>query len=284
MREAQQHPATIGEAKQRPATIGGAKQHGAVIDEPLLAELTKWVAASGDGKVGLARPANAPKAANSKAVHLALGLDADADPDPLSKKGLEALLKTVKADQLGDGSWPAWPETRPPIFGNSDETLTVLATLALLPAAQAGDESAERARDKAVNWLAKTKSDDDPQSIALRLVLWKRLGRPDVESQPLVDRIKERQNADGGWSQSKKMPSDAWATGQALYALAYTGLTAADPSIARAQAFLVKTQKDDGSWPMTSRPTKPGETGSKDVNPITCAGSAWAVIGLARTR
>ena len=39
-----------------------AKQRGHAVDEPVLAELTKWVAESGNGKFGLARPESAPKA------------------------------------------------------------------------------------------------------------------------------------------------------------------------------------------------------------------------------
>ena len=193
------------------------------------------------------------------------------------------MLKTVKGDQVENGSWLSWPETRPPIFGNSDERTTALATLALMPAAASGDEQAKTARDRGVQWLAATKSDDDPQSIALRLVLWERLGRPAEECEPLVKRIRERQNADGGWSQTVDMASDAWATGQALYALAHAGIKPDDPSIARAHAFLVQTQRDDGSWPMVSRPTKPGGEGSQSQIPITAAGSAWAVMGLARS-
>jgi hypothetical protein len=162
--------------------------------------------------------------------------------------------------------------------------MTALATLAVLPAAAAGDDSAKAVRDKGIKWLAETKTDDDPQSIAMRLVLWKRLGRPDKEWQPLVRRIKERQNADGGWSQTTDMESDAWATGQTLYALAHVGIKPDEPVIASAHAFLVKTQLDDGSWPMTSRPVKPKGEGSKSLIPITGAGSAWAVLGLVRSQ
>jgi hypothetical protein len=260
-----------------------AKRRGHTIDEPILAELTKWVAQSGDGKTGVARPASAAKALNAKAVHFALALDTDPAPDKVSQDGMKLLLKTVESDQIENGSWVSWPETRPPIFGTSDESMTALATLAVLPAAAAGDNSAKTVRDKGVQWLAKTKTDDDPQSIAMRLVLWRRLGRPAEEWKPLVERIKRRQNADGGWSQAKEMASDAWATGQALYALAHAGIGPGEPVIARAHAFLIKTQRGDGSWPMTSRPTKPGGPGSTSLIPITSAGTAWAVIGLARS-
>jgi squalene-hopene/tetraprenyl-beta-curcumene cyclase len=260
-----------------------AKQRGHAVDEPVLAELAKWVAESGDGKFGLARPASAPKAASPKAVYFALALGADPNPNGVSLNGMKRLLKTVEDEQTENGSWSAWPETRPPIFGNSDASLTALATLALLPAAAIGVDSAKAACDRGVRWLTETKTDDDPQSIALRLVLWKKLGRPAVELEPLVGRIKERQNADGGWGQTKDMASDAWATGQALYALAHAGITPDEAVIARAHAFLAKTQRDDGSWPMTSRPTKPGGKGSTSLIPITGAASAWAVMGLVRS-
>ena len=45
-----------------------AKQRGHAVDGPVLTELTKWVAESGDGKFGLTRPASAPKAASPKAI------------------------------------------------------------------------------------------------------------------------------------------------------------------------------------------------------------------------
>jgi hypothetical protein len=261
-----------------------AKQRGHTVDEPVLAELTKWVAESGDGKTGVPRPAGVPKALNAKAVWFALALGAISEPDPTSKQGSKLLVATVKSDQNENGSWSSWPETRPPIFGNSDESMTALATLAMVPAAATGDESAKAVRDKGTYWLAQTKTDDDPQSTAMRLVLWKRLGRPAAEWEPLVETIKRRQNADGGWSQAKNMASDAWATGQALYALAHSGFKPDDPVIKRAHAFLKKTQRDNGSWPMASRPLKPGGAGSKSLIPITGAGSAWAVLGLVRSR
>jgi len=260
-----------------------AQRRGIAVDRPFLAEMTKWVAQSGDGKTGVPRPAGIPKALNSKAVQFTLGLGADPAPNDVSQAGMKLMLKTVEGDQLENGSWAAWPETRPPFFGGSNDSMTALATLAVLPAATAGDAAAKTTLDKAAGWVTRTKTDDDPQSVALRLVLWRRLGRSTEDCQPLVDRIKGRQNADGGWSQAPDMTSDAWATGQALYALAHAGLGPGEPAIARGHAFLIKTQRDDGSWPMTSRPIKPGGAGSTSLVPITGAGTAWAVIGLARS-
>lgn len=260
-----------------------AKQRGRAVDEAVLGDLTTWIA-EGEGKTGVARPADRPKAMNTKALSFALALGADPQPDAATQAGLARMLGTIKADQTDGGSWVAWPDTRPPIFGPSDDTATAMATLALVPAAAAGDEAATAARDRGAKWLTETKTDDDPQSVAMRLVLWQRLGRPAEELEPLARRIADRQNADGGWSQAADMASDAWATGQALYALAHAGLGADHPAVARGRAFLVASQRADGSWPMTSRPIKPGGEGSKSLIPITGAGSAWAVLGLVRSR
>jgi hypothetical protein len=266
------------------SALGEAKGRGVAVDETFLAETTKWVAESGDGKTGVPRPEGKPKALNTKAVYFALGLAADPHPDAVAQASMKRFVETIVQDQIDNGSWVAWPETRPPFFGDSDEAMTALAVLALLPAAASGDETAKAARDRGVAWLEATASDDDPQSTALRLVLWQRLARPGSQCEPLARKILERQNPDGGWSQAREMASDAWATGQALYALAHTGLKSGNPTIDRAHAFLARTQREDGSWPMTSRPTKPGGTGSNSLIPITGGGSAWAVIGLAKSR
>ena len=262
-----------------------ARQRGHSINEPVLAELTKWTTETmGDGKTGLARPAGIPKALNAKAVWFAMALGTDPQPDAATQAGLKRLWETVKSDQTETGAWAAWPETRPPFFGNSDESMTTLATLSLLPATKGGDEEAQAALDRGVQWLTETKSEEDPQSVAMRLVLWKQLKRPEKEWRPLVRSIKQRQNADGGWSQTQAMESDAWATGEALYALASAGMRSDAPAIQRARTFLIRTQRDDGSWPMMSRPTKPGEGLTQGQVAITGAASAWAVLGLVRSR
>lgn len=260
-----------------------AKARGHAVDETVLADLTNWMTQAGDGKTGVPRPEGRPKALNTKAIYFALALNADAAPNAASREAVQRFVETIKSDQLENGSWVAWPETRPPMFGPSDESMTALAVLALLPTAAAGDEPATASRNKGVEWLAATQSDEDAQSIALRLMLWTKLQRPVDEWRPLLESIRTRQNGDGGWSQTKEMASDAWATGQALYALAGAGVPPDDSALERGRAFLLATQREDGSWPMTSRPSKPDDSGAANLVPITGAGSAWGVIGLARS-
>lgn len=264
-----------------------AKLRGHAVDEPVLAEMTKWVSDSAYGTATSdveRTPEGTPKFLTPGPAWFALGLDADPKPDAAAQRELKLFYKTIEDCQTETGAWLSLPKTRPPFFGESDDSTTSLATLALLPAAASGDAEAIKARDKGVKWLAETKTDDDPQSVAFRLILWKRLNRPVEEWMPLAQRIKERQNEDGGWSQATDMASDAWATGEALYALAHAGVKSTEPAIARAQAFLTKTQREDGSWPMTSRPRAHLGIRAKNLVPIIGAGSAWAVLGLVRSR
>src|SRR5439155_1106742 len=79
---------------------------------------------------------------------------------------------------------------------------------------------------------------DTPEADALRLALYARLGRPAADREPAARRLLARQNSDGGWGQAKGMASDAFATGQALYALAEAGRPTDDPPVRKARAFL----------------------------------------------
>ncbi len=260
-------------------SLSDAHRAGYPVDRPLQDELTQWLTESGDGRTSQARPESAPHALNEKAVYFALALGAVHQRDAETQQALERLLETVSADQQPDGSWSSWPETRPPLFGHFDARATALATLALLPAAEGGSPEAQRATERALAWLDAAPDDGELQSLALKLVVGTRLGRSGEGLAPLVRRIRDCQRPDGGWSQTVELPSDAWATGQAIYALSRSGLPADDLAIAGGRRFLIETQREDGSWPMTSRPTHPGgEPGGP--GPITAAGSCWAVLGL----
>jgi squalene-hopene/tetraprenyl-beta-curcumene cyclase len=127
------------------------------------------------------------------------------------------------------------------------------------------------------------KPDEELQPTVLRLILWRRLGRPDSEWEPLEQELRHAQNDDGGWSQIRLAATDAYATGQALYALAEAGATTDDAAIRRGQAFLGKTQRQDGSWPITSRAIMGNGKVATKFEPITHAASAWAVMGLVRS-
>jgi hypothetical protein len=91
-----------------------------------------------------------------------------------------------------------------------------------------------------------------------------------------------RQNADGGWSQTRELGSDAYATGQSLYALSLAGVRAGRKEMRRGVSFLVATQREDGSWTMIPRET-PERKASKNLEPINHFAAAWAAMGLVRS-
>jgi hypothetical protein len=96
-----------------------------------------------------------------------------------------------------------------------------------------------------------------------------------------IDRLLRLQHPDGGWPQTPGDASDAHATGQALYALSLAGVMSTRKEVVRAAAYLVSTQKDDGSWQMIPR-SHPGAKPMTSPIPITYNGSAWATMGLMR--
>jgi hypothetical protein len=263
-------------------TLNEGKQRGYAVDDKALAELSAWALAKDDpAKVN-------PKQQERKQVHvnqtplmLALGFEAGDLTDPATRDGLKAMLALVLNDQDKDGAWRLMYVWEP--HGSTSDVMTTLALLAI-SAANAPDLGAEgkAARKKGLDWLAAATLAHTAQSDGLRLVLSKRLGRPPAEWEPFLKRLLGRQNADGGWGQTAGAKSDAFATGQALYALADVGLKTDDPAVAKARAFLVKSQQADGSWEMASRPGGPGGKSAKNLAPITYLGTAWAVLGLIR--
>jgi len=94
------------------------------------------------------------------------------------------------------------------------------------------------------------------------------------------------QHADGGWSQLDSLPTDAYASGQALYALNQSGeLDVADPAYQKGIAFLLRTQETDGSWHVKTRtfpfvPYIDSGFPHKGDQFISAAGSNWATIAL----
>jgi N-acyl-D-amino-acid deacylase len=53
--------------------------------------------------------------------------------------------------------------------------------------------------------------------------------------------------------QTDNLKSDAYATGEALWALHETGTSASDPVYRHGVDFLLRTQQEDGTWHVASR-------------------------------
>src|SRR5262245_3813372 len=225
---------------------------------------------------------------NSPAVYLAVMAQAVPGQTAIPAEELTRIAGHLVRHQEAGGSW-AWSlapaPNRPPPFFESDEVVTVLAEVALgphVPADPKTKSDARSSREKATAWLAKAKPTETTQALAVRLFRDVRAGQSAKDLRAGIDQLIARQNVDGGWGQDKGLPSDAYATGQALYFLSQAGVKPVRAELQRGVSYLVATQKDDGSWPMKSR-AHPGAEPFKNPVPITHFGSAWATLGLLRS-
>lgn len=201
------------------------------------------------------------------------------------------LTKLIADEQKPDGSWkPAGQLADMQKRGASDAqasaTRLFLLALATPPSAP---PDAEAARTKAAAFLAKKDTPTSMESLVFRTLFARRFSKPE-DADVLREQILKQQRGDGGWSSfiGENM-SDPLATGQVLYALQPSS---SDPrtagAIARAQQWLLRTQRDDGSWPVDithiskmdrSAPAK--AKSFKDATGIyTYWGCGWATIGL----
>ena len=270
-------------------TFNEAKQRGYPVKAELLADLAKWSKVRFLGP-DLEKPRGKEPGYNVVSlavIFLALTAEAVPHQESLAPEDLRRIAEYLPRYQEVNGSWemaPLWAGSPAPPVMDSHETWTLFASLALSQFVTADPNTPSAAREslkKAAEWLSQTKPADTTQSAALRLLVEAR-GGTSSELPPMIDRLLRRQNADGGWGQVRNLPSDAYATGQALYALSLAGMTRERREIQAAVRFLVDAQKADGSWPMTPR-AHPGKKPAKNTVPIVYFGSAWATLGLLRT-
>jgi hypothetical protein len=268
--------------------LAEAKSRGYAVPAATLADTAKWAK---ERLQGIDKPRDTRpgwKMVNTPAIYLALLAWAAPKQEAVSADELKRIAGHLVRHQEADGSW-SWSsapaQNRPPPVFESAEVATLLAYLALGPQVPADPKAKSPARDarqKAAAWLAKTKATDTTQAAALRLLVKVQAGEKAAALKPEIDRFLARQNKDGGWGQLRDLPSDAYATGQALYALGLAGVKNDRAEVRRGVAFLVGSQKGDGSWPMKSR-AHPGAKPMTNPVPITHIGSAWATLGLLRS-
>lgn len=95
-------------------------------------------------------------------------------------------------------------------------------------------------------------------------------GRTEASSLRLQEMLLGRQRSDGGWSLEVDGASDAFATGQTLYALKMAGFGDAESPITRGLSYLLARQDAGGSW----RTYRSGQGGAEKGETM------WAVLGL----
>ncbi|MBL7648347.1 MAG: terpene cyclase/mutase family protein [Candidatus Hydrogenedentes bacterium] len=270
--------------------LSEADRRGYEVDKQFITDTTETALGSVEKlmAVGLqANPANPPDprpmaaGVNIGAAFMAAVGSSLLPLEPGQRDTVTFIADDIVKKQRGDGSWEFFLSRSP--VNESQTTDAVWIIMALQADNRPGALDSRRgAIEKASAWLANASPPDNLQDKALGLLLASRAGKSRAEMQTPIDEILALQLEDGGWGQKADMPSDAFATGEVLYVLSLAGYTPADAPIQRGIDFLVTTQAEDGSWLMTSRATPDGSPGSsKLLTPITCAGAAWATLGLA---
>jgi ankyrin repeat protein len=214
--------------------------------------------------------------------YILLGLAAERYP---ASEATDAMARFLKRQQAPNGQWRILAH-RPPIESNDIE-VTAVSMRAMTVYAPAADRAAyQRAARLAGAWLAKaTPVTTEERAFQLMGFGWAGMSKTAIATAGRA--LKAQQRPDGGWAQIPSLPSDAYATGQALVALAESGaLAATDPVYKRGVQFLLKTQYADGSWFVRTRaiPIQPHfESGfpyGRDQF-ISAAATNWAARALA---
>jgi ankyrin repeat protein len=203
-------------------------------------------------------------------------------PDPAT----DAMTRYLKRRQAADGGWRIATQ-RAPIESSDIEAsaISLRALQAYAPQPQRADYT--RAIQKGVTWLLQAEAKTTEDHVYRLMGLGWAGGNNDAARRAERELI-ALQRADGGWGQLPALASDAYATGQALTALAEAGgLAATGPVYQRGVQFLLRTQLEDGSWYVRTRtlPVQPyfdSEFPHGRDQFISAAATNWATMALAR--
>jgi ankyrin repeat protein len=219
--------------------------------------------------------------ANSVAWEL---FDAGMNHEPRTQV-TDAIVRYLLASQTPDGGLPNSENRRPPMTSGRIQTAALAIFAMKNYAPETEKQSCEKAIARAVAWLEKaravTNQDHDFRLLGLA---WGG-GSAAIIGQE-AKALAARQLADGGWSQLPALASDAYATGEALFALGSAGrMRVIDPVFRKGIAYLVTTQASDGSWQVRTRSIwlqpylDSGFPYGRDQF-ISTAGTAWATLAL----
>jgi ankyrin repeat protein len=199
----------------------------------------------------------------------------------------DASVRYIKEMQSPAGNWEA-PESRRPPMNAGIYQATAMAIYSLKtygPPVEKADTGQALAR--AAAWLenARPAANQDRAFQVLGLV-WANARPAAIAS--AAKTLASSQRTDGGWSQFSTLESDAYASGQALFALNAAGMSPSDPVYAKGVKFLLNSQAADGSWHVKTRSIwlQPYFDSGFPYGPdqwISAAGTAWATMALSVT-
>jgi ankyrin repeat protein len=193
----------------------------------------------------------------------------------------------LMARQMPDGRWLGNGLNRPPSeYSLVSHTALAAGGLKSYPLPGRTREIAESLR-RAQRWLlsAEAKSSEE-RGMRLMGLVWTDAPRARVDE--AVRAVREKQEANGGWSQFGRTAADAYATGLSLYALHVAGVPATDEAYKKGIAFLLGSQYPDGTWLVRTH-SFPVQRYFESGFPygrhqwISTAATSWASLAIAQT-
>jgi ankyrin repeat protein len=196
----------------------------------------------------------------------------------------DSVAVCLASRQSQDGAWKV-NDVRPPLSGNPI-LYTALAIRALDVYAPPALRADTRRRIDAARAFLLQAEPPDTQDEAMKLIglVWSKASATAIGAQ--ARRVQMVQRANGGWGQTPLMSPDAYATGQALFALQLSGMSPRAAVYQRGAQYLLTTQREDGSWFVESRgfgfqPYRDYGFPHGRSQFISAAATSWAVMALA---
>jgi ankyrin repeat protein len=260
-----------------------ARAHGVAVDEAVAVSNTRTFDPDVDAAL---QYANVVEPALQEGYRLLAAHAAGIEPS----LGTSVMARFLIARQRPAGDWSGLNQ-RPP-SSSSDFTKTAIGLRAVqLFHHRADAEAARHAVARAARWLRSHRAPDTEGRVYQLLGLhW--TGSDSATRVRLARELIATQRSDGGWGSVEGRVSEAYSTGEALFALHEAGEVAkSDVHWQRGVAFLTRTQAADGSWHVPSRLHAPARLSPPYFDSgypydhdqfISVAGAAWAVMALAQ--
>ena len=198
----------------------------------------------------------------------------------------DTLVAFMAGFQCRDGAWRVGGLSRAPMEESVIARTAMVMHMLQLYGIPGRKAEFDRRIARAAEWLQKARpaTNDDA---AMLMVGLRWAGAREDRVKSLGRALTTAQHADGGWGQNAYLASDAYATGESLWALREAGVLGVnDPAYQRGVKYLLNTQFADGSWYVRSRAVKfqpyfqSGFPYDHDQW-ISATATAWAVRALA---
>ena len=261
-------------------TVARARRAGVSVDDDFTDEQSDFTLEYFSGRGARVRVGEGVPGGAYNAGYALWGLYADGHKPDSVTRDMVAYLRTKHRH---DGSWRI--RTHRPPLEDSHFTATALSLRGLqLYAGKDGGGDLDERTPRTLKWLLKAEAKTNEDRVFRLLgVKWAKAPAKDVKR--LAKELMALQRPDGGWAQLPGKDSDAYATGQALYALKVAGTKVRRKSYQNGCRYLLRTVQPDGSWLVTTR-SKPIQKYFESGFPheksqfISICGTCWASLAL----